>query len=54
MPVIFIGMGTCGLAAGAQKVEEAIRAELAKNNITGTYRNNRLYRLLCQGSNRRY
>jgi NADH:ubiquinone oxidoreductase subunit F (NADH-binding)/Pyruvate/2-oxoacid:ferredoxin oxidoreductase delta subunit len=33
LPVIFIGMGTCGLAAGAQKVEEAIRAELAKNNI---------------------
>jgi NADH:ubiquinone oxidoreductase subunit F (NADH-binding)/Pyruvate/2-oxoacid:ferredoxin oxidoreductase delta subunit len=34
IPVIFIGMGTCGLAAGAQKVEEAIRSELAKNNIT--------------------
>ena len=24
VPIIFIGMGTCGLAAGAQKVEEAI------------------------------
>jgi NADH-quinone oxidoreductase subunit F len=33
MPVIFIGMGTCGLAAGAQKVEEAIRVELNKLNI---------------------
>ncbi len=32
-PVIFIGMGTCGLAAGAQKVEEAIKAELKKLNI---------------------
>jgi hypothetical protein len=28
LPVIFIGMGTCGLAAGAQKVEEAIKNEL--------------------------
>lgn len=33
LPIIFIGMGTCGLAAGAQKVEEAIRAELAKFQI---------------------
>ena len=32
-PVIFIGMGTCGLAAGAQKVEEAIKNELRKLNI---------------------
>jgi NADH:ubiquinone oxidoreductase subunit F (NADH-binding)/Pyruvate/2-oxoacid:ferredoxin oxidoreductase delta subunit len=33
LPIIFIGMGTCGLAAGAQKVEEAIRAELHKHSI---------------------
>ncbi len=33
VPLIFIGMGTCGLAAGAQKVEEAIKAELLKLNI---------------------
>ncbi len=32
-PVIFIGMGTCGLAAGAKKVEEAIKEELKKLNI---------------------
>lgn len=32
-PVIFIGMGTCGLASGAKKVEEAIKAELVKLNI---------------------
>ncbi len=32
-PIIFIGMGTCGLAAGAQKVEEAVKAELQKLNI---------------------
>lgn len=34
VPIIWIGMGTCGLAAGAKKVEEAIRAELSKLNIT--------------------
>lgn len=33
LPLIFIGMGTCGLASGAQKVEEAIKAELEKLNI---------------------
>jgi NADH:ubiquinone oxidoreductase subunit F (NADH-binding)/(2Fe-2S) ferredoxin/Pyruvate/2-oxoacid:ferredoxin oxidoreductase delta subunit len=33
MPVIFIGMGTCGLASGADKVEEAIRKELDKLSI---------------------
>ncbi|MCA0388364.1 MAG: NADH-quinone oxidoreductase subunit NuoF [Bacteroidetes bacterium] len=33
VPVIFIGAGTCGLAAGAAKVEEAIKAELVKQNI---------------------
>ena len=33
VPVIFIGMGTCGLASGALKVEDAIKAELAKQNI---------------------
>ncbi len=32
-PVIFIGMGTCGLASGAAKVEEAIKAELNRLNI---------------------
>jgi len=32
-PVIFIGMGTCGLASGANKVEEAIKNELKKLNI---------------------
>lgn len=32
-PLIIIGKGTCGLAAGAQKVEDAIRAELSKLNI---------------------
>ncbi len=33
LPIIFIGMGTCGLAAGAEKVKEAIEAELIKLNI---------------------
>ena len=33
VPIIWIGMGTCGLASGAKKVEEAIRAELQKLNI---------------------
>ncbi len=33
-PIIFIGMGTCGLASGAAKVEEAIREELKKLNIS--------------------
>ncbi len=33
IPIIIIGKGTCGLAAGAQKVEDAIRAELSKLNI---------------------
>ncbi len=33
LPIIWIGMGTCGLAAGAKKVEEAIKAELEKLNI---------------------
>lgn len=32
-PIIFIGMGTCGLAAGAQKVEGAIKNELNKLKI---------------------
>lgn len=32
-PVIFIGMGTCGLASGADKVKVAIENELIKNNI---------------------
>lgn len=33
IPVIFIGMGTCGLASGARKVEEAIKEELEKLGI---------------------
>ncbi len=33
LPIIFIGKGTCGLAAGAAKVEEAINTELAKQNL---------------------
>ncbi len=33
MPVIFIGMGTCGLASGADKVRKAIEEELTKNKI---------------------
>ena len=33
LPIIFIGMGTCGLASGAAKVEEAIREELEKLEI---------------------
>ncbi len=33
VPVIFIGMGTCGLAAGAQKVKDAIYDELRRLNI---------------------
>lgn len=32
-PVIFIGMGTCGLASGAAKVKAAIEKELADNNL---------------------
>ncbi len=33
VPVIFIGMGTCGLASGADKVKKAIEDELLKQNI---------------------
>ena len=33
IPVIFIGMGTCGLASGAAKVKAAIEQELKENNI---------------------
>ena len=32
-PVIFIGMGTCGLASGADKVKVAIENELIKHDI---------------------
>ncbi|MCB0749597.1 MAG: (2Fe-2S) ferredoxin domain-containing protein, partial [Ignavibacteriae bacterium] len=32
-PIIFIGMGTCGLASGALKVKEAIEKELEKFNL---------------------
>ena len=33
LPVIFIGKGTCGLAAGAAKVEEAVIKELTRLNL---------------------
>lgn len=33
LPVIFIGMGTCGLASGADKVKTAIEAEILKQNL---------------------
>lgn len=33
VPIIFIGMGTCGLASGADKVKAAIENELASKNI---------------------
>ncbi|MBE2279955.1 MAG: NADH-quinone oxidoreductase subunit NuoF [Ignavibacteriaceae bacterium] len=33
LPVIFIGMGTCGLASGALKVKDAIETELSKFNL---------------------
>ena len=36
IPVIFIGMGTCGLASGAAKVKAAIEHELKENNIEAT------------------
>lgn len=32
-PIIFIGMGTCGLASGAEKVKVAIENELQKNSL---------------------
>ena len=35
-PRILVGAGTCGRAAGAQAVLEAIRAKLAENNIEAT------------------
>jgi NADH:ubiquinone oxidoreductase subunit F (NADH-binding)/(2Fe-2S) ferredoxin/Pyruvate/2-oxoacid:ferredoxin oxidoreductase delta subunit len=44
VPVIFIGAGTCGLAAGAAKVEESIKSELLKNNIEA-----RIVRVGCIG-----
>lgn len=44
IPVIFIGAGTCGLAAGAAKVEEMIQSELLKNNIEA-----RIVRVGCIG-----
>lgn len=33
IPLIFIGMGTCGLASGADKVKKAIEEELVKYNL---------------------
>jgi NADP-reducing hydrogenase subunit HndB len=35
-PKIFIGMGTCGVAAGAQAVYDAIVAELQEKNVQAT------------------
>jgi NADP-reducing hydrogenase subunit HndB len=35
-PKIIIGMGTCGVAAGAQAVYDAIQEELQKQNIKAT------------------
>jgi (2Fe-2S) ferredoxin len=37
-PVISIGMGTCGLAAGAGETYQAIQEELKKNNIDAVIR----------------
>lgn len=34
LPMIFVGMGTCGLASGAAKVWEKIQTELTKLNIS--------------------
>ncbi|MDA3862037.1 MAG: 4Fe-4S binding protein [Melioribacteraceae bacterium] len=36
LPIIFIGMGTCGLASGANKVKRTIEEELIKLNIEAT------------------
>ena len=36
--IITIGMGTCGLAAGAGETFRNIQSELAKHNITATVR----------------
>ena len=33
LPIIFIGMGTCGLASGAEKVKMAIEEELKNKNL---------------------
>ncbi len=33
LPLIFIGMGTCGLASGADKIKKAIEEELANKNL---------------------
>jgi len=33
LPIIFIGMGTCGLASGADKVKKAIEEELAAKEL---------------------
>lgn len=33
LPIIFIGMGTCGLASGAEKVKSVIEEELIKHNL---------------------
>ncbi|MEW6194799.1 MAG: NADH-ubiquinone oxidoreductase-F iron-sulfur binding region domain-containing protein [Bacteroidota bacterium] len=33
LPIIFIGMGTCGLASGADKVKKTIEEELGKLNV---------------------
>lgn len=36
VPLIFIGMGTCGLASGAEKVKIAIEEELKKQNLNAS------------------
>ncbi|HOI30066.1 MAG TPA: NADH-ubiquinone oxidoreductase-F iron-sulfur binding region domain-containing protein [Melioribacteraceae bacterium] len=36
VPLIFIGMGTCGLASGAEKVRKVIEEELEKNKIAAS------------------
>lgn len=37
-PIITVGMGTCGLAAGAGETYKAIHAELAKHNLKAIVR----------------
>lgn len=33
LPLVFIGMGTCGIASGADKVKKAIEEELAAKEL---------------------
>ncbi|MFZ5948023.1 MAG: CCxxC motif-containing NuoF prefix domain-containing protein [Stygiobacter sp.] len=48
IPIIFIGMGTCGLASGADKVKQAIEQELIKKNIKAEIFA-RTYNISCTG-----